>query len=79
MISSGKKVSSQQIDQAVESSVAAHTGNDANDGKVLTSLDLLPHARLIRLAMVDYERQLLRLTKVMKFLKSSLWGLLPAY
>ena len=63
MISDGKKVSSQQIDQAVDSSVAAHSGNEANDGRVVSSLDLLPQAKLLRLAMVDYEQQLLRLTK----------------
>ena len=63
MIGSGKKVSSQQIDQAVDSSVAAHTDSEANDGKTITSLDLLPQAKFLRLAMVDYEQQLLRLTK----------------
>jgi hypothetical protein len=64
MISDGKKVSSQQIDEAVDTSVAAHSGNEANDGKVVSSLDLLPQARLLRLAMIDYEQQLLRLTKI---------------
>lgn len=65
MVGSGKQLTSQQVDQVVDSSVAAHTDSQADDGQVaLSSLDLLPQAKLLRLAMIDYEQQLLRLTKV---------------
>lgn len=84
MISGGQKVSSSQIDSAVNGIVQSHSQVNgeqeaqeayqklqqkqqqpaqANDGKVYSSLELLHDAKIIRLAMVEYERQNLRLVK----------------
>lgn len=84
MISGGQKVSSSQIDSAVQGIVQDHSQvsgeqeaqealqklqqqqqqpAQANDGKVYSSLELLHDAKIIRLAMVEYERQNLRLVK----------------
>lgn len=89
MVSGGEKVSSSQIDQAVDSTVqehntpstpqeeqeglirlkqmqanqAAQTTQAANDGAVYSSLELMHDAKIISLALIEYERQKLRLTK----------------
>lgn len=79
MISGGDKVSSSQIDQATNSTIAEHntppTQQDAqeiqqhnqpaaDDGKVYSSLELLYDAKIISLALIEYEKINMRLTKV---------------
>ncbi len=69
LVGGGKKVSSEQIDAATESTIQEHSEPDvaaparADDGKVYSSLELMPEAKLIRLAMISYEDHSLRLTK----------------
>ena len=60
MISGGKQASSQQIDAATDSLTS---GSPASDHKVYTSLELLDEARFLRLAVIEYEHQKLRLLK----------------
>lgn len=84
MISGGQKVSSGEIDQAVNSTIQEHTATEvspqeaqegyqklqemqskeqqADDGRVYSSLELMHDARIVRLALIEYEDQLLRLT-----------------
>jgi hypothetical protein len=66
MISSGHPVSSGQIDAATQAVAQDHTASDegqANDHKVYTSMELLDDAKFIRLALIDYEYQKMRLVK----------------
>ena len=88
MISSGAKVSSEQIDAATESVIQEHSkdsttqeaqegyeklqqmqqsGTPADDGRVYSSLELLHDAKIISLALVEYNKQSLRLTKNANF------------
>jgi hypothetical protein len=69
-ISSGKKMSSDQIDsigqQVAQQHATADTGDEtalSNDHRVYTSLELLEEARFMRLALIQYERQKMRLLK----------------
>lgn len=64
-ISSGKKSSSEQIDQAANEVAQEHAtaANPADDHRVYTSLELLDEARFIRLALIEYEHQKMRLVK----------------
>lgn len=84
MVSGGGKVSSAQIDQAVENSVQEHnappTPQEEQEGmerlkerqnaqpaqaddRVYSSLELMHDAKMISLALIEYERQSMRLTK----------------
>lgn len=86
MISGGQKVSSSQIDSAVNETAqqfntppapseasqayqqflerqSGGEGSWADDGKVYSSLELLEDAKLINLALIEYESQNMRLTK----------------
>lgn len=64
MISSGHQVSSGQIDAATQQVAQEHSSESAaDDHKVYTSLELLDHAKFIRLALIDYEHQQMRLLK----------------
>ena len=65
MISNGHPVSSAQVDAATQSVQQEHVndGSEADDHKVYTSLELLNEAKLIRLALIDYEHQKMRLMK----------------
>jgi hypothetical protein len=94
MVSGGEKVSSAQIDEAVDSTAKEHAASgasiedakegyqalqkiqpqQADDGKVYSSLELLGDVRIIRLAMVEYDRQNLRLTKNALSLEDFLGG-----
>jgi hypothetical protein len=66
LVSSGDKISSGQVDQAVNGVTAQHTG-----GITTSSLDLMYDAKIISLALIDYERDSLRLTKEGTIFKSS--------
>lgn len=59
MISSGEKISSSQVDQAVASTVQEHNST----GTTFSSLELLHDAKMISLALISYEKNNLRLTK----------------
>ncbi len=86
LISSGEKVSSEQIDAITNEAAQEHSqpatpqeaqegyqalqekqkkpeGAWADDGKVYSSLELMHDARIISLALVEYEHQKMRLTK----------------
>ena len=68
LISSGSKLSSSQIDAAVNKAVAAHSGSsnteEIHEGfNNLNKKSMLQEARIISLGMIEYENQLLRLTK----------------
>lgn len=89
MISGGGKVSSSQIDQAVNTTIAEHNSTpptaeeaqegyralqqrqqapaQADDGKVYSSLELLDDAKMISLALINYEKENMRLTKTADF------------
>lgn len=80
MVGSGKKVSSSQIDQAVNSTVQEHSSQSSPeeaqegfeqyqkmkpaqaDDHVYSSLELMHDAKMISLAMIQYEKENLRLT-----------------
>lgn len=68
-ISSGKPLSSDLIDSIGSQVAAAQTpaseegASPAADHRVYTSLELLREARLVKLALIDYERQQMRLLK----------------
>lgn len=64
-ITGGKQTSSSQIDSAVQEVAQENTGESspAADHKVYTSLELLEEAKFMRLALIEYEHQKLRLTK----------------
>lgn len=68
-ISSGKKMSSDQIDsigqQVADQHASESTGEVglASDHRVYTSLELLDEARFMRLALIQYEHQKMRLLK----------------
>lgn len=67
VLSGGGKVSSAQIDSAVESTTQEFAGSpeasQADDHNTYSSLNLFDQARVIKLAMVDYEHQQMRLFK----------------
>lgn len=62
-IGSGQKASSEQIDQSANEVAQEHTSGSADDHKVYSSLELLDHARVVRLAMLQYEHEKMRLLK----------------
>lgn len=64
-ISSGNKASSEQIDQAAGEVAQEHAteSGQADDHRTYSSLELLDEARFIRLALIEYERQKMRLVK----------------
>lgn len=65
LITGGKPISSEQIDSVTDAVAEQHAaeGSPADDHKVYTSLELMDEARFMRLALVEYERQKMRLTK----------------
>lgn len=65
MIGGGQQVSSGQIDAATQQVAQEHVsdGSEADDHKVYSSLELLDEAKFIRLALIDYEHQKMRLMK----------------
>jgi hypothetical protein len=65
LLSSGHPVSSSQVDAATEQVAQQHATDAAqsDDHRVYTSLELLNEAKLIRLALIDYEHQKMRLIK----------------
>lgn len=65
LITSGKPLSSEQIDGITDSVAQEHAteGAQADDHKVYSSLELMDEARFMRLALIEYERQTMRLTK----------------
>lgn len=65
LITGGKPISSEQIDNVTDSVAQEHAteGAQADDHKAYSSLELMDEARFMRLALVEYERQKMRLTK----------------
>lgn len=66
MISGGHQVSSGEVDAATQQVAQDNATSDAgqaDDHKVYTSLELMNEAKLIRLALIDYEHQKMRLIK----------------
>lgn len=65
LITGGKPISSEQIDGITDSVAQDHAteGAQADDHKVYSSLELMDEARFMRLALIEYERQTMRLTK----------------
>jgi hypothetical protein len=65
-VTSGQKMSSEQVDSIAQNAAAQQAAGDesgADDYKVYTSLELLDEARFIRLALIEYEHQKMRLLK----------------
>jgi len=83
LVSNGRQTSSEEVDNATENTIQEYNqpGTDqeaqlgyqqlqeqqADDGKVYSSLELFADINLIKLALIDYEHQSLRLTKTAKF------------
>jgi hypothetical protein len=84
LISGGTKTTDQQVDQVVAQAVQQHTTDQSQNATPsnnqsipqyqhtgFTSSNLLRDAQLIRLGMIQYENQLLQLTKTADFAKLS--------
>jgi len=58
MVGDGK-ISSSQVSQAVDSTVQEHLGDD---NQVISSLELMQYSSMIKLALIEYEYNMFRLT-----------------
>jgi hypothetical protein len=63
MLSGGHPISSDHVDAAVQSAVQEHAPQDAQHANTLSINSSLREAKIFRLAMDEYEKQLFRLTK----------------
>lgn len=61
LLEGDKPVTSSQVDSVVHSAVQQHTGTDTGQARAFDQL--MRDARMVKLAMIDYEKQTLSLTK----------------
>ncbi len=64
IITTDHKISEGQIDQIVAGTVQQFSSQPKTSSKIYSPLELLGYAKLINVALVNYEKQIMKLTKV---------------